>query len=94
MNRIIRLPILLILIQHLSSGNCTISNNAILQFSNIEHNFNDLELNESANCTFKFSNPGNTPLVVNNVKTSCGCIVPEWTKEPVKPGRSGEIRIT
>jgi len=53
-----------------------------------------LELNESANCTFKFSNPGNTPLIVYNVKTSCGCTVPEWTKVPVKPGKSGEIRIT
>jgi len=93
MNRIIRLPILLILLQLLSCRNSTISTNAILQFNNTEHNFRDLELNESANCAFKFSNPGTTPLVVYYVKTSCGCTVPEWTKEPVKPGKSGEIQI-
>jgi hypothetical protein len=40
-----------------------------------------------------FSNTGDTPLVIQNVKTSCGCTVPEWPQKPVNPGNSGEIKI-
>ncbi len=32
-------------------------------------------------------------LIINDVKTSCGCTVPEWSKEPIRPGRKGQITI-
>jgi hypothetical protein len=43
---------------------------------------------------FTFVNTGNKHLVINDVKASCGCTVPEWTKEPVAPGEKGYIRAT
>ncbi len=43
---------------------------------------------------FKFTNTGKVPLILNDVKASCGCTTPEWTKEPVLPGKSGSIRVT
>lgn len=43
---------------------------------------------------FQFTNTGKVPLILNEVKASCGCTTPEWTKEPVLPGKSGNIRVT
>jgi hypothetical protein len=43
---------------------------------------------------FEFTNTGKVPLILNDVKASCGCTTPEWTKEPVLPGKSGSIRVT
>lgn len=43
---------------------------------------------------FQFTNTGKVPLILNDVKASCGCTTPEWTKEPVLPGKSGNIRVT
>jgi len=43
---------------------------------------------------FQFTNTGKVPLILNNVKASCGCTTPEWTKEPVLPGKSGRISVT
>jgi hypothetical protein len=43
---------------------------------------------------FQFTNTGKVPLILNDVKASCGCTTPEWTKEPVLPGKSGSIRVT
>jgi hypothetical protein len=43
---------------------------------------------------FLFTNTGKVPLILNDVKASCGCTTPEWTKEPVLPGKSGKIRVT
>jgi hypothetical protein len=37
---------------------------------------------------------GEQPLVVNQAIASCGCTVPEYTKTPVKPGETGEIKVT
>jgi hypothetical protein len=40
---------------------------------------------------FKFTNTGTAPLVVSNVQPSCGCTTPDWTKDPVLPGKTGAI---
>ncbi len=40
-----------------------------------------------------FTNTGTEPLVIKNARGSCGCTVPEWPKEPIMPGESGEIEI-
>jgi hypothetical protein len=43
---------------------------------------------------FKFKNTGNAPLVISRVQASCGCTKPEWTQQPVEPGKDGVIIIT
>lgn len=44
--------------------------------------------------TFTFTNTGNKPLYITNVKASCGCTATEYTKEPVKPGEKGFVKAT
>ena len=44
--------------------------------------------------TFVIDNTGTGPLVITRVIASCGCTTPEWTKEPIAPGKSGEVKIT
>ncbi len=43
--------------------------------------------------TFKFENTGNEPLVITNAKGSCGCTVPQYSKDPIGPGETGEIKV-
>jgi len=42
---------------------------------------------------FEFTNIGDEPLVINDAKSSCGCTVPEKPKEPIMPGKTGEIQV-
>jgi hypothetical protein len=42
---------------------------------------------------FEFTNTGNAPLTIKNVKSSCGCTVPEWPKTPIAPGVSDKIVV-
>lgn len=44
--------------------------------------------------TFRFRNEGTLPLVIHSVGVSCGCTYPQFSKEPVLPGKSGEMKIT
>jgi len=43
---------------------------------------------------FKFSNVGKVPLVLSSVNASCGCTTPDWTKDPIAPGKTGTIKAT
>ena len=63
-----------------------------IQFDDNSHNFGEiLEENGPVKFKFEFTNLGTAPLIVNNVKASCGCTTPGWTKEPVLPGKRGYI---
>ena len=42
---------------------------------------------------FEFTNTGDAPLTIKNVKSSCGCTVPEWPKTPIAPGKSDKIVV-
>ena len=43
---------------------------------------------------FKYTNKSDKPIRITNVKASCGCTVPDWSKEPVAPGQTGELTAT
>lgn len=58
------------------------------------HDFGKVNLSEPANFEFTFKNTGTTPVVISNVRSSCGCTATEYTKEPVKPGESGKVKAT
>jgi hypothetical protein len=58
------------------------------------HNFGQIEEGPEYKHTFTFTNTGDAPLIVNNVVTPCGCTTPTFTKDPVLPGKSGEIVLS
>ncbi len=65
-----------------------------IAFDTISHDFGQIVFGEAAEFEFVFTNSGAAPLVVSHVKSTCGCTVPEWSKEPVKAGEQGRIRVS
>jgi hypothetical protein len=65
-----------------------------ISFNKEEHNFGTIRQGIPVTYTFTFTNTGNAPLVVRHVQPGCSCTVPEWTKDPVQPGKKGKIRAT
>lgn len=66
---------------------------AQINFVETDHDFGDVLQGEKVEKVFKFQNTGNTPLILQNVLTTCGCTVPEWPKKPVPPAKEGEIKV-
>lgn len=65
------------------------------EFESIEHNFGKVkESVGSVTCDFKFKNTGTEPIIIQRVQTTCGCTTPDYTKEPVLPGKEGVIKVT
>jgi hypothetical protein len=68
---------------------------AELKFEKTTHDFGTFsEEDPVVTYIFKFTNKGDAPLVIHQAVASCGCTVPEYTKEPIKPGAKGEIKVT
>jgi len=65
----------------------------VIQFETMVHDFGTLKEGDVVNCVFKFTNNGNEPLIIEDVEQPCGCTIPSWSKEPIMPGKSGEIKV-
>ena len=68
---------------------------AEIKFETTSHDFGTFAENEAVvTYVFKFTNVGDAPLVIHQAVASCGCTVPEYTAEPVLPGKGGEVKVT
>ena len=65
----------------------------VIKFETMEHDFGTIKQGDKVEYVYKFTNEGAAPLVLSQVKPSCGCTTPDWTKTPVAPGESGEIKV-
>jgi hypothetical protein len=66
---------------------------AVIEFESQTIDYGQVAQNSNGERTFYFKNTGNAPLVLTNVKSSCGCTVPSYSKEPIMPGKEGEIDV-
>lgn len=59
------------------------------------HDFGEIiETNGTVSCSFTISNTGNADLLITSVQGTCGCTVPQWTKEPISPSKDGSVSVT
>lgn len=64
-----------------------------MKFETREIDFGTHDEGEVLDTVFKFTNTGEIPLIITNVKTSCGCTTPYWPKKPIQPGESEQIKV-
>jgi len=66
---------------------------AIIEFESSTIDYGTIEKGDNGLRVFKFTNTGDSPLIVTKVKASCGCTVPKKPNKPILPGDSGEIEV-
>ena len=64
-----------------------------MSFAQSTHDFGVITEGEVKEYSFQFKNSGNAPLHIEHAKGSCGCTVPQWPKDPVAPGATGQIVV-
>jgi hypothetical protein len=70
------------------------SSGAEIMFKETNHDFGNIPFKGNGSYEFVFVNTGTEPLILTQPKSSCGCTVPEWPKQPILPGESNVIRVT
>jgi len=84
----------LILISFVGYAQTGAAPKAVITFDKPTHDFGDITQGDVVNHVFKFKNTGNAPLIISDVQVTCGCTVPTKPKDPILPGKTGEIGIT
>jgi hypothetical protein len=62
-------------------------------FEEYMHDYGTIQKDSDGTWTFKFKNLGDQAIVINRVRSTCGCTVPEWPREPIEPGDTGTITV-
>ncbi|WP_104735642.1 DUF1573 domain-containing protein [Hanstruepera ponticola] len=66
---------------------------AKIEFKDTTIDYGTIEKGADGVRVFEFTNTGNAPLIISNVKSSCGCTVPKKPDGPIAPGETGEIQV-
>jgi hypothetical protein len=69
-------------------------NYPVMKFDFDTHDFGTIVQGEKVSYAYKFTNTGKAALVIRSTSVSCGCTVPEFSKDPVPPGGTGYINVT
>ena len=66
----------------------------VIQFDKLEHDFGTIEAKTNVETVFNYTNVGEAPLVITDIKSSCGCTVPkDWSTEPLAVGQTGHFTV-
>ena len=66
----------------------------VLTFDKKEHDFGEIENGTPVETVFTYTNTGKAPLVISDIKSTCGCTVPQdWSREPLEPGASSKFTV-
>lgn len=64
----------------------------VFEFANTDHDFGTINEGQVVEYTYAFKNTGDAPLIIQSAQGSCGCTVPEWSKEPIPAGGTGFVK--
>lgn len=64
-----------------------------INFEKTVHDYGTITKDGNGNSEFIFTNKGQTPILLTKVRSSCGCTVPLWPKEPILPSKTGIIKV-
>ena len=71
----------------------TDANAPVITFEETEYDFGTIKQGEVVDHTFKFTNTGKSPLIIESATASCGCTVPQPPTEPIAPGETSQIEV-
>lgn len=69
-------------------------NGPVITFKTTTHDYGEIYKGSDGGFDFVFTNTGNEPLILSKPRSSCGCTVPSWPKEPILPGEENKIKVT
>ena len=81
--------------QHLASNrSASTSSLPVFSWTMTVHDFGKIPVNKPVTHEFRFTNSGNSPLIISSVQASCGCTVTDYSKDPIAPGGEGFVKAT
>lgn len=74
-------------------GLAAVASAQTISFNETTHDYGTVSPDSDGNATFIVKNTGDKPLIISRAQPSCGCTTPDWTKDPILPGKTGKINV-
>lgn len=74
-------------------GTFAIASAQTITFKETTIDYGTIKTNADGNKVFTVKNTGDKPLIISKVQPQCGCTTPEWSQEPIMPGKTGKIKV-
>lgn len=87
------LLLLIIIVSSAVSVNSQEDNGPIISFEENKFSFDTIARNSNGEHNFFFVNAGSEPLLITSAFSSCGCVVPDFPKQPILPGEKSSIKV-
>lgn len=85
--------VLLLFVGLLSLGIYAQEGTAKIEFKSETIDYGEIAKGSDGVRVFEFTNTGSVPLVISNVRSSCGCTIPKKPEDPILPGKTGQIQV-
>ena len=76
-----------------ASGHAPSGEKPKMKFDKEVHDFGKITQGDRVTCVFKFTNVGGNDLIISSANGSCGCTVPDYPKQAIRPGEDGDINV-
>jgi hypothetical protein len=93
-SHVFKFLVLFISISAFAGNSIVLEINASIEWQNTTIDFGRVPIAKPITAEFIFKNSGMVPLIITDVKSSCGCTVAEYPKQPIAPGEQGKIKAT
>lgn len=74
-------------------GTFALASAQTITFDKTTFDYGTIKPNADGTRFFTVTNTGDKPLVISNVKPACGCTTPEFSTDPILPGKSSKIKV-
>jgi hypothetical protein len=64
-----------------------------MTFADEKHDFGKITQGETVSYSFVFKNSGGSDLVISSAQGSCGCTIPNYPKQAIKPGQEATVDV-
>ena len=64
-----------------------------ISFDKTTYDYGTVKTGADGHRMFTVKNTGDKPLIISKVQASCGCTTPEWSQDPIMPGKTAQIKV-
>jgi hypothetical protein len=75
------------------AGTIAFASAQTISFDKTTFDYGNVKAGSDGHRFFTVKNTGDKPLIISEVKPACGCTTPEWSKDPILPGKSAQIKV-
>lgn len=75
------------------AGTFVFASAQVISFDKTTWDYGTVNAGSDGHRFFTVKNTGDKPLIISKVQASCGCTTPEWSQDPIMPGKSAQIKV-